>query len=307
MAPDASKGLALIAFMEYIKWRKIAILSSTESIWFETRLGLRKQLVATGIEVLKPAAFERDSIKDAIGQVRRSGFRFVLVLAYDDDITTVASHAWKESMMRGWAWLVTVELVGGKALAGWLWFRPFFASDMRAFAMKVSNYTESHFNTTVNYMDVDLTHSTALFDAVMLYAHAATKLMIEGGDLRDYNAVAGAVRNTSFSGVGGTVVALDSNSDRIELYELMNYVIGEDGVKYEGMTFERTSIGFRIQRFEGGYYYCSKYFEVTPTIESSVEACKDACRGCSFLTYYAGLTTEFAKRCYLFKSAAECG
>jgi hypothetical protein len=59
----------------------------------------------------------------------------------------------------------------------------------------------------------------------MLYAHAATKVMVEGGDVRDGNAVTATVRNTTIEGVGGTAVALDSNGDRIDSYELMNFVL----------------------------------------------------------------------------------
>ena len=59
----------------------------------------------------------------------------------------------------------------------------------------------------------------------MLYAHAATKVMSEGGDLQDGEAVTAAVRTTTIEGVGGTAVALDSNGDRIESYEVMNYVL----------------------------------------------------------------------------------
>ena len=75
VAPETSKGPALIAFMQKNKWRKIAILSSTERLWFETRLGLKKQLEAGNMEVLNPAAFEPRNFEDAIlGEIRRPDF-----------------------------------------------------------------------------------------------------------------------------------------------------------------------------------------------------------------------------------------
>jgi hypothetical protein len=49
--------------------------------------------------------------------------------------------------------------------------------------------------------------------------------MSDRGDLQDGEALTAAVRSTSFTGVGGTVVALDSNGDRIDSYEVMNYVL----------------------------------------------------------------------------------
>ena len=74
IAPDTSKGPALIAFMQYNKWRKIVILSSTESNWFETQQGLGKQLETAGIRVLKPAPFNPGNLKDAtLSEIRQSG------------------------------------------------------------------------------------------------------------------------------------------------------------------------------------------------------------------------------------------
>ena len=101
---------------------------------------------------------------------------------------------------------------------------------MQAFANHVSDYSKSHFNLTLSPDSVDLTYSAALYDAIMLYAYGATAVMLEGGDLHDGNAVTAAVRNMSFTGAGGTRVALDSNGDRIESYEVMNYVLEEGDV-----------------------------------------------------------------------------
>ena len=100
---------------------------------------------------------------------------------------------------------------------------------MQAFAEQVSEYSKSRFNITVDADSIDLTYSQTLYDAVMLYAHAATKVLSEGGDLRDGQAVTAAVRSTTFEGVGGSAVALDENGDRIESFEVMNYVVGADG------------------------------------------------------------------------------
>ena len=227
VAPDTSKGPALIAFMQHHNWRKITILSSTESIWLETRQDLVKQLEAASIKVLKPAAFEPGDVKVAmLSEIRRSGFRIVFVLSYYDDAKTLASLGHRESMTTGWAWLVSEERTAVPAMAGWLWFRSFLGSDMHTFAKQVSNYSKSHFDITVHPDSVDLGYSAALYDSIMLYAHAVAKVMSEGGDLRDGEVVTAALRNTTIEGVGGTAVALDSNGDRIESYEVMNYIVG---------------------------------------------------------------------------------
>ena len=227
-APDIQKGPALTAFMQQVNWRKIVIISTTETVWFETQLGLARQFAAADIEVLNPIAFELGDFKDTmLSKVTRSGIRIVLVLCYGADTNTVASHASRAGMLiPGWAWLQVEEWMVSADMQYWLYLRPFLASGaMKAFAKQVSDYSKSHFNITVSPDSVDLTYSANLYDSIMLYARAVTKLMSEGGNLQDGEAVTAAVRSTSFTGVGGTIVQLDSNGDRIESYEVMNYVM----------------------------------------------------------------------------------
>ena len=114
-------------------------------------------------------------------------------------------------------------------MAGWLWVRPFLSSKAtEPFAELVADYTKTHFNLSSSADSVDFTYvSVALYDAVMLYAHAATRVLSEGGDLADGEAVTKAVRSTSIDGMGGSVVSLDSSGDRVESYEVMNIVLLE--------------------------------------------------------------------------------
>ena len=110
------------------------------------------------------------------------------------------------------------ETVAAKELQGWLYLRPFLpnSTEVQAFAEQVVKHTKSSFNITIDTKSVDLTYSVALFDAIMLYAHAATKVLSDGGDLRDGKAVTAAVRKTSFVGAAGRTVSLDSKGDRVE-------------------------------------------------------------------------------------------
>ena len=107
-----------------------------------------------------------------------------------------------------------------------------------------------------------ITESAALYDAVMLYARAVTKVrsdrrdydyidhtyishnyighnymghnyittkvLADGGDVRDGRAISAVIRNTSFVGVGGNIVELDNHGDRVMSYEVMNCVVGAD-------------------------------------------------------------------------------
>jgi len=214
-------------------WEKAVILSTTESLWFESALGLAKQLGAAGIEVLKPSAFETGSFNAAIlREIKRSTIRIVMLCAYDPDMLEIASKADTEGMTSvGWAWVLTEGIVANlpERIQGWLYIQPLLPSKgMQAFAEQVSEYSKSRFNIPVDADSIDLTYSQTLYDAVMLYAHAATKVLSDGGDLRDGQAVTAAVRSTTFEGVGGSAVALDENGDRVESYEIMNYVVGAD-------------------------------------------------------------------------------
>ena len=112
---------------------------------------------------------------------------------------------------------------GGKSLRstfqGWLCLRSLLPSEgMQAFAEQVSNFTPSNFGITADL--VDIPHSVALYNAIWLYARAATKVLSEGGDLTDGKAVTAAVRNTTFEGAGNLAVDLNKNGDRVESYEV---------------------------------------------------------------------------------------
>ena len=151
----------------------------------------------------------------------------MLALSYADSAHAMALLARRKSMTIGFAWLLMVDTSDefkDTSMVGWVYFTPFLASNMRAFAKQVSDYSKLHFNLSVRPDLVNLPFSTALYDAIMLFAHAGTKLMSERGNLQDGKAVTAAVRNISFMGVGGSAVVLDRQGDRIESYEVMNYV-----------------------------------------------------------------------------------
>ena len=233
VAPETSKGPALIALIEYYKWSKAVMLTSTVSVHFVTGLELTRQLQETNITVLRPSAFESSLFNSRVlSEIKRSAIRIMILIAYGDDTRTVASSAALEGMNSvGWSWIIPEESIPVPQMLGWLYMRPAFPpKGMQTFAEQVSDYTKSHFNITVTADSVDLTFSVALHDAVMLYAHAATKMLAEGGDLVNGTAMTAAVRSTTFEGVGGSTVALNQQGDRIESWEVMNLVKRGAGV-----------------------------------------------------------------------------
>ena len=104
---------------------------------------------------------------------------------------------------------------------------------MQAFGKQVADYSKSSFNITLAANLVDRSYSVALFEAVWLYAHAATKVLAMGEDLREAGvAVTEVMRNITIDGVGNSTVSLNEQGDRIHSYEVMNYILEADG----GMT-----------------------------------------------------------------------
>ena len=236
VAPIPSKGPTLISLMMHYKWMKTIMMTITENFSFESGLLLADQFRVTGIQITKLPAFVSGRFNaDILREIKRLGIRVIMLIAYDKDMAVVAAHAHSQEMIRaGWAWVLpyTDESYRVEEMQGWIFVQALLPSEgMQAFAKQVSDYSASGFNITVSphAVAVDLTYSVALHDAIMLYAYAATKILSEGGDLRDGQAVARMVRSTMFKGVGGQVVALNEKGDRIESYEVMNYVLEADG------------------------------------------------------------------------------
>ena len=244
ISPETSKGPALIAFVQHFHWKRVVMSTSSDEWAFHSGLGLTSQLETAGIKVFKLPAFEPRSFKAATltSTLLKSNYRIVVFMADPPETAAVSEFAAKQGMASGWAWVHPhlnhpyrdqrgLYRHLGRQMQGWIYLRPLLPSHgMQAFAGQVSSYTKSRFNITISADSVDLTYSTALYDAIMLYAHAATKVLSEGGDLYNSQAVTAAMMNTTFEGVGGRTVALDSHGDRIESYEVMNYVLKEGNV-----------------------------------------------------------------------------
>ena len=196
----------------------------------ETGLHFTNLLRNDGISVLTLAAFEAYKFQPtALTAIRRAGIRVVFLVASSGDTRAVGNTG--ITLEGGWAWLIFERRRAVLPMVGWLFIESARLSEgTDTFARQVSDYTKSHFNLTLSPDSVDVTYSVALHAAIMLYAHGVTRVLSEGDDLRDGEAVTAAIRNTSFVGVSGTTVSLDSHGDRIESYEVMNYVLEAGGV-----------------------------------------------------------------------------
>ena len=75
---------------------------------------------------------------------------------------------------------------------------------------------------------VDVTFAALLHDAVLLYAHAATKVLAEGGSARNGVALRSVIEEIEFEGITSRL-RLDRFGDRFESYSIMNYLQIGDG------------------------------------------------------------------------------
>ena len=249
------------------------MLTSTNRAFYTSGLEIKRQLKAAGMTVYEQPSFEPNQVKNStLGQIKREGVRVVIFMAFEEDTHTVASCAKTEKMVSGWARISMEERAPIVPMIGWLYFRPVLPSkSMQDFAEQVSDYTRTSFNMTIRPESVDLTYSAALHDAVMLYAHAATRMLSEGANLDNGHAVTEAMRTTTFQGVGKSILQLDKNGDRIESYEVMNYLVEPNGrlgsvpVGVYGSSLQQYSAtGMSVIWPGGGNQVPAHYVDPTP-------------------------------------------
>ena len=206
------------------------MLTSVYEAFSKSMREFAQQMQGAGIKAHELPAFEDSQFKRAtLSEIQKTGIRIVILLAWNEDVHVIAQSAEQKVMTTGWGWIVPITDVAIEPMQGWIYVPPFLPSEgMQAFSQQVSDYTQSRFNISLPAESVDRTYSVALHDAVMLYAHAATKVLAEGGDVHDGNVVTEAVRSTIIQGVDGRAVALDNNGDRIQSYEVVSYVQNEN-------------------------------------------------------------------------------
>ena len=235
VAPQSDSSPTLIALMAHFLWKSVTILTSSEAVWFGSSLRITQRLEAASRIKVRTSNFRKDeagSKKAQLREIKHSGYRIVILLAYTADILAIASLAEQDGMSAGYAWLlVEGSSTVSKAQLGWLYLTNFFQVDKRReFHSRVKDYdTMVRFNLSVDAKAPVDEFAAPLYDAIELYARAATKVLSDGGDVVDGTAVTAALRNTSFVGVEGVAVNLDGHGDRLGSYIAMSYVRGADG------------------------------------------------------------------------------
>ena len=83
--------------MRRVDMSKVVVLTSTETLWLQRGLELTATLQAAGVQVLRPAAFEPGldvyAQETTLSHIKRSGYRCVMLIAYDAEVHALASTA----------------------------------------------------------------------------------------------------------------------------------------------------------------------------------------------------------------------
>ena len=139
----------------------------------------------------------------------------------------------------GWAWIASDTVVGAefkeveggareeeamRALSGWLYVAIAPGEVPSDFFGRVNEYNRAHFNTSATEFYYRGVYAAAMVNAVLLFAHAATRVLDDGGNVDDGALMFRAMTSLSFEGIQQQPFRLNKNGDAIESYDAMNYV-----------------------------------------------------------------------------------
>ena len=197
-------------------WARCAMLSSTSNVYLRTASAEWKpRLQNDRIRVEPFNTFNRGEFDGkSLDAIAKASVRIVVVLACSEDTATVAIKAWQRvpcMMDAGWAWVGMDTVPGAEhivpasapALSGWLYLivADNDSQKMSNFYEDVRSYGGKYFDSTPDSVSV---YSASLYDAVHLFAHAATRVIRDGGKSNNGTALVEAMRGLTFNGVPDT-------------------------------------------------------------------------------------------------------
>ena len=242
----ASWAPAIVSFAMCAKWRLLASVSSTDTVFATAATYVLLEMRKEGIHATVQVQFTSGAFDTGeLGRVAEARMRVIVVLACSLDVVTVALAAKDRGMLEaGHAWLGLDTIAGAEefaadgpkatevskaALHGWVYFQPSNVAPA-AFFDRVREATRARFPAQPGSGDgyaeaLSSPFAANMYDAVMLYAVA-----VASSPSRQPNGeqAAEAMRNVSFDGMTGRV-ALDENGDMKESIRAMNYLLGANG------------------------------------------------------------------------------
>ena len=224
--------------------------------------GLKIESVATGglVKLSDGTKFsESSSPWHLLDIIRKGKQRVVIVIASQDDRHEVATVAQGYEMTSNWAWIIIDNMFNDElavqnqnindVLQGWISIirTPTQPPALRQFYEQVEKHGQQHFQLNISSVDP---HAVRLYDAIYLFAHAATHVLANKGAVSNGTAIVEAMANVSFKGIADRTVQLDSNGDAVESYSLMNYVEGTEGGGIQAVevgTYESGKLKLRVE------------------------------------------------------------
>jgi ABC-type branched-subunit amino acid transport system substrate-binding protein len=242
-SPYSKWASALLGLMGWAQWRSIAFLRDSSEIMALSALSMRSKVE----EQAKYIAIElwfasQESLPSTLPRIKLAGARVVMALAYATDYLAIAIAARTLKFSEGWAWIgvdmvadagtigeafgrvVTPQDAQG-ALQGWLYMEP-YSDAPTSFFDRVRRASIDIHGQQIKEDEPINSFASNLYDAIFLFAHAATRypeLLADGRKLAEM------MMNYSFQGLGGGIVELDRDGDKKESIRVLNYVAHKDG------------------------------------------------------------------------------
>lgn len=237
---------SLVALLQHFKWNKFVLIVSNSTMDLQAEESLKLLIRNRSIEIIKrydlPANYVSDSIDYIKGSIDNSykDTRVYVLLADDDVLIDFVREMYNRSLLnRGEYVIILVEeqylydarnryqflrKVHEASLFSKVDPTPFqnvliitpYSEKYEDFNQKVRNYSAKPPFRIPNHPIILVKvpyHAAFLYDAVMIYARAATEELEANGSIRNGTNVFQHIKNTRYTSVLGYSVRIDENGD----------------------------------------------------------------------------------------------
>ncbi|KAJ7376461.1 hypothetical protein OS493_034449 [Desmophyllum pertusum] len=242
----AQTGKFFLKIMEKYQWNRVAILSSTESIWSQVASFVKDEIdgddAVSYFHVFSPGVTTDEQFKSMLRSAREVAHVFILV-GYGSSIRQIMLNLHDLEMITSQYAYFTFEIIpenckgsdgrdeeACKAFEGVMDIANYIPAteEYRKFEEKVRQKMPEFAGLGYHMQpndEVDL-YAGFLHDAVVLYALAVHDHLREGGNFTDGKALIKHMTNKSFEGVSGPVF-IDENGDRALSLQMKNFHNGK--------------------------------------------------------------------------------
>eukprot|EP01135_Chromosphaera_perkinsii_P001757 Nk52_evm26s210 gene=Nk52_evmTU26s210 len=243
VGPLTKYGEAFSAFINSQGWRKVAIVTSSNSLYSSAAQAILTELAKVNVTVQAFQVF--NSLQDptsALEEVKKTNIRVICYLSAGTDMRRSVLAA-KDIGIIGpeYVWLTSGEVFRDstftsdadsrtqealEAIKGFIGFSSYVnetGTEFQNFLGQARTAMTTYFNAPVPADKEIFSRVAVVYDSVLLWAEAATRVIAKGGNPRSGKEVVAEYPNVKFSGISGTI-ALDSNFDINRDYQVFNRV-----------------------------------------------------------------------------------